>query len=54
MDEQARLRELVTLQLGDQILRLCELTAKAERLSAQVAELTKERDELKKAGTGGA
>jgi hypothetical protein len=37
MDQQ-RLRELVVLQLGDQVLRLIELTAEVEALRKQLAE----------------
>lgn len=37
MDQQ-RLRELIVLQLGDQVLRLIELTAQIESLQQQLAE----------------
>ena len=48
MDElQTKTREYAALQLGSQLLQLCELQARIESLTAQLAAVTKERDDLK-------
>lgn len=38
MDEQARLRELIVMQLGSQILQLCELQAQVDAAKAKIAD----------------
>lgn len=47
---QSKTRQLASVQIGDLILNLCEASARVEHLTLLVAELTKERDDLKKAG----
>lgn len=48
-------RELLMLQVGSQILALCEANARLDVMTAQLAQVTTERDALKpktkKAGT---
>lgn len=48
MDQPNRLRELVSLQLGDQIIKLCEQQATIDALIAENAKQKAELDELKK------
>lgn len=48
---QIKARQLAGVQIGDLILTLCETSARVEHLTALVAQLTAERDALKKAGT---
>lgn len=38
MDQQARLRELLVIQLGSQVLQLCELQAQLDAANAKIAE----------------
>lgn len=44
MDVQQKLRELIALQLGDQILKLCELQAVNEALQAELAQVKADRN----------
>lgn len=50
-----RALELARVQIGSQILSLCEAEAKAQLLEEQLAQVTKERDALvaEKAGVSG-
>lgn len=41
--ESERLRELLVMQLGSQILQLCEVTAKLQAAEAQLAKLNESR-----------
>lgn len=43
-------RELAQIQIGSQVLSLCEAHAALTVLQEQLAAVTKERDDLKKAG----
>lgn len=42
-----RTLELARVQIGSQVLTLCEATAKAQILEEHLAAVTKERDDLK-------
>ena len=47
----AKAREYVALQLGDQVLRMCEMQARLDAQAQQVETLTRALDAQKKAGS---
>ena len=47
MAEPDRLRQVIEAQIGNLILSLAEASVKIEGLTAQLAAVTKERDDLK-------
>jgi hypothetical protein len=48
MESQQRLREVLALQLGDQILRIAELTVQLETVTAERDALKQQLAELQK------
>ena len=48
---QVKAREYVVMQIGDQVLRMCEMQARLDAQAQQVETLTRALDAQKKAGS---